>query len=309
MLRFLGGKPGLGLEITSSAIRLALTTGRGRSVSVIATKTAELPHGLVHETYSSPNVRDAVRLGLILKECLSSLRSQGVRRTALSLPDGMFRVQTLEFEQLPAKTADRERLIRWRLEKAAAFDSADTVLRWQVLRRRENGFTALACVAKRAVLAQYEDMLIDAGLEPWSVGLSSLHTLSFYAGLLTKRDPVAALAHVGENSFTTIVSDGGAVRFYRYKELKRGSADEVRTRTVRELEDSLHFYSHMVSSHPVPIKRLYLTGEPASHDDEVQALKADLSLEIEALSPSAVLAPNSVVRPELAAALGAGSSL
>src|SRR6185369_11587117 len=120
MFQFLAKNPSLGIEITASAVRLAALTVRGSSISVEYTNTADLPAGTVCGSYASPNIRDAGGLADALRECLSGA-PRTYRRAALALSDGVFRVQTLDFDELPAKPAERERLIRWRLEKAAAF--------------------------------------------------------------------------------------------------------------------------------------------------------------------------------------------
>lgn len=308
MLGFFARKPGLGIEITSSAVRLAAIAGSAANASVLFTKTADLPAGIVNENYAAPNVCEVDALVNVLRESLSAVSALHLRRAALSLPDGVFRVQTVEFDELPDKAMDRERLIRWRLEKSA-YDIADTVLRYQVLKRKGGGFTVLVCVAKQAVISQYEAVLIGLGLEPWSVGLSSFHTLNFYSSYLSKASSVAAMAQVSEDSFTTIIWEAGGAWFYRFKEVKRGRADEVKTRLMREIDDSLHFYRHMDRTQQSGLERLYLTGDAAVSHGLSAGLKAMTSLDIEVLSPSAVIPSLNGAGPELAAALGAGCGL
>ena len=315
MLNFYPKKYGFGIEITSSTVRVAVVEKKGPSLSAPFVKSADLPWGMVTESYSVPNIMDLDELTLQVKECLAGAAQFKIRRAALSLPDSIFRVQTLEFDDLPRKTQEQERLVRWRLEKAAAFDTADTVLRYQVLRRQDTGFTVLACVAKRAVLSQYETLLANLGYEPWAIGLSSFHVLNFYASAMKQKSPVFALAHVTGDSFATLISEGGGVRFYRFKELKKGSTDDVRARLMREIEDSLHFYMHRDRSQPSEVGHLYLSGEPAAYDALTRGFTDMESLTVEVLSPSAVLASRSRTGPDsefpltLAAALGAGGSL
>ncbi len=311
MLRFFARTPGLGVEITSSAVRLALMTGRGANLSVLHTGALDLPAGMVTESYSSTNVHDPDGLANVLRKCLADAPAQA-DRAALSLPDGVFRVQTLEFDQLPAKSMDRERLIRWRLEKAAAFDISETVLRYQVLRQRERGFTVLACLVKQPVLEQYESVVSRLGMEPWIVGLSSFHILNFFLPVIAKQSAVSALAYVTDNSFTTIITESEGPRFYRYKEVKRGG--EIKARLMREIEDSLHFYTHMDRAQTSEVKRLYLAGESAATNGLANELRTTMTLDVEVLSPAAVLAgpgresPSSVWAVSMAA-LGAGSAL
>jgi Tfp pilus assembly PilM family ATPase len=60
MSRFFSRKPVLGIEITSSAVRLAALSGRGENLSVFYTKIADLPSGMVTESYTTPNIGDVI---------------------------------------------------------------------------------------------------------------------------------------------------------------------------------------------------------------------------------------------------------
>ncbi len=306
MLRFLKRSPALGIEITSTAIRVAALSGNGRNTSVLSEASAELQPGTISESYGALNIQDSETLLPVLKNCLGEASSGSRRRAGLSLPDGIFRVQAIELDALPVKEPDRERLIRWRLEKTAAFDLSDTLLRYQVLRRQDAGFTVLACIAKKTVIGQYESLLLGLGIEPWAIGLSSFFAFNFYAPYLSKQSPAFALIHLSADSFATIVSQQGGARFYRFKDVKRGSAEEIRSRLIREIDDSLHFYTHMDRSQQVEVGHLYLSGDPAMCSDLARELSAGSNLAVEVLSPQSVLAVPERIRAEMAAALGAG---
>jgi len=304
MLRFFSRKPVLGLEISSSALRLvALSTRAGKTV-LLSAHTTDLPAGVVSAAYSSLNILRPDEFASIVRDGLSSLLPVRSRRTALSLPDGIFRVQTLEFDQLPGRPTERERLIRWRLEKAA-FDVSESCLRYQILGRPNAGYTVLACFAKQAVIAQYASLLSDAGLEPWSIGLSSFHTLNFYAPQLQKKSDRYALAQVSDDAFTTIITENGGVRFYRHKELKRGSGPEVSARIIKELEDSFHFYTHRDRTKETEVEQLYLTGTSQVIPSLAGELAAMPSFNVEVLSPTTIYPEAGNAGPEMASALGA----
>jgi len=308
MLRFTARKLSLWIEITASAMRLAVLSGRGANRTVLFTNTIELPDGVVSEGYATPSIIDISRLNDLLQECLSLFPS-GIRRAALSLPDSMFRIQTLDFEEIPAKTADLERLIRWRIEKGSVFDISETVLRYQVLGRNNKGFIVLACVAKQVVIAQYEALLIGLGLEPWAVGPSSFHTWNFYSSYIANKSTVSALVHLSENSLSTIIGEEGVVRFYRYKDIKRVDADSFCKKFMREIDDSLHFYSHMNPARQTEVKDLYLTGDTVVATELAAGLRESTSLNVVVLSPALVVVGLANVGSEMASALGAGESL
>jgi Tfp pilus assembly PilM family ATPase len=265
---------------------------------------------MVNETFASQNIKNFEGLTSILRSSLKEIKTLSIRRAGLSLPDGIFRVQTLEFDELPANNRDRDRLVRWRLEKGAAFDTANTLLRYQVLPRQDRGYSVLACVAKQEVMFQYEDLLTGLSFEPWVVVPSSFNALNFYAPYLAAKNiPGYALAWVAEDSYTTIIMQRGGPRFYRYREIKVGTPEDVAGRLIRELEDSIHFYLHMDRQQLPEVDHLYLSGEPALIASLSESLKNETTLKIETLVPSFVLAAGTDSDPTLAAAFGAGGAL
>ena len=301
---------GLGIEITAKALRLGLLTGKGGATSLSASKTAPLPPGMVNEAFASKNIKDYEGLAAIFRSSLKDSTTLPTRRAGLSLPDGIFRVQTLEFDELPANIRDRDRLIRWRLEKGTAFDTANTLLRYQVLPSQDRGCSVIACVVKQEVISHYEDLLMGLSIEPWAVAPSSFNALNFYAPYIAAKNiPGYALAWVTEGSYTTIIIERGGPRFYRYKEIKAGAPEDVTGRLIRELDDSIHFYLHMDRQQLSEVGHLYLSGEPALIAPLSESLKNETTLKIETLMPSLVFAAGAEADPALAAAFGAGGAL
>jgi Tfp pilus assembly PilM family ATPase len=312
MLRVFSRKPSLGIEITSTTVRLAAVSGKSPNISIGAVKTAELPAGKVCDVFSSPNSGDLTCIIEGLRACLPADSLGRRRRAGLSLPDALFRVQLLEFDELPASPADQERLIRWRLEKAAAFDLSGTVLRCAVHRREPKGYAALVCVAKQAVVEQYERAFSEVGLEPWSIGISSIHSMNFYAPLMEMKTPVYAFTYIMDDSFAIMVVDRGRMKFYRWKEVKRGASDELKAKFIRELSDSIHFYAHMDRTQTTEIPQLYATGDSVMTGEIAAELADTLSFNVTALSPADIISRNGRAEEppaSLSAALGAGCAV
>ncbi len=308
MLLFFEGKPRLGIELTATEARFAAFAGRGAKRSLLFSRTVAVPPGSVNVQYATLNILDHGGFVNALREGLAE-PSGHLRRAALSLPDGVFRVQTIDLEELPSRKADCERLIRWKLEKGA-FDVADTLLRFQVLRRSNGGsVSVLACVAKEAVIRQYEEALAALGLETWSVGLASFDTLNYYASRLATEPEGAALVLVSPGSYTTVITCAGQARFYRYKELKRAAAQPLGPRLLREIDDSLHFFSHQDRSGQFAMRRLFLAGEEPVVRELAEGFHDRESFAVEILSPAAMLPAGTDAGAGMAAALGAGGSL
>ena len=309
MLHFALRRPRVGLEIQPAALRLAAPEGTRSRAAGLVTKITELPGGMVSDGFEALNIHDWDGLLEILRNALGAPALHSARRAALSLPDSVFRVHVLEFDRLPNKKSEIERLVRWRLEKSAAFETSDIALRYQIFKQRGDGFIVVASAARTDVLSQYEALILALGLESWTIGLSSFHTLNFYYRFLAAESSAFAFAHVYEDSFAAMIMERGELRFYRFKEIKKCGPEEMRDRLLRELEDSLHFYTHRDRKQPSEVGRLYCSGDPGVLDGLTEGLRNATSRTVETLSPDRVLGPGTCVEPELAAALGAGSAL
>lgn len=315
MFGFHSRKVRLGIDIMPSEVRLAVIAGQGRDASVPSLGTESLPDGMLNESYNSLNIADPDGFSRMLRELILRTAPHKEVRAAVSLPDSLFRLQTFEFDELPARAADRDRLIRWRFEKSAAFDTTDTLLRYQVLQKKGKGILLLSCFAKRSVIRQYDDLFVNLGLEPWYIGPSSLSLLNFYFSFMSERSAAYAMAAVSSGSFASLVVEQGGVRFYRYKEVRAGKPEEVRDRLVRELDDSIHFFVHADRSQASAIDRLYLSGDGEAVDLLAPSLTSCLNLPVEVLMPSAVIPSlgereRNVERSgNMAAALGAGGMI
>jgi len=97
--------------------------------------------------------------------------------------------------------------------------------------------------------------------------------------------------------------------------VKRAGAAELKARFMREIEDSLHFYTHMDRTQTSAVQHLYLSGESALLYDLCDGLSASTSFNVEVLSPADVISragqagTASAWLVAMAAALGAGSAL
>ena len=97
---------------------------------------------------------------------------------ALSLWDPCGHAGVLAFDTLPAKKAEFETLVRWRLERELNVPATGTRVVYRVFRsaaRRQGQATShvLAASIGTKLLAQYEEACLQAGLFPASVGLTT----------------------------------------------------------------------------------------------------------------------------------------
>ena len=302
-------RPGIGLDISSRAAHLGVVRRSGGTLTALASRSLSLDQGMVEEGYAAPGIRDRDGLAEVLRRLLAEPAASKGTRIALSLPDSLFRVQLFDFDELPPRHRDRERLVRWRFEKSAAFDTADTVLRFQVLTRAGRGFTVLSCIAKREVIASFEELIAGLRLEAWNIGLSSFHALNFYtADVVTPSAEPCGMVWVTEGSYSTIILEGGIPRFYRFREIKPGAAGDAAARIARELEDALHFYTHRDPQQALALTRLCLAGDSPVIAPLADGLQGATAMTIHVLRPAFPGAATSG-SDACAAAYGAGGAL
>lgn len=305
MLKFFK-RTAFGIEITSRAVRMGLIRSSGDSRDVRTGNVHDLPPGMMTESFTASTTGDREGILAALRAGFEEFPALKTRRIGLSLPDGLFRVQTLEFDELPPAAADQEKLVRWRLEKSATFDLEGTTLRFQVSERPERGYSVLVCAAKQRTITFFEDLLAELACEVWSVGLSSFHALNFYGPALRQDGGTCAFAWLAPGYYSTIILEQGIPRFYRFREIKPGTSGDAASRVARELDDSLHFYTHRDRLQQSEVERLSLAGD----EDLVAGLSGGLSnttaVVIEQLMPAAVMPSAQGSSGAFAAALGAG---
>ncbi|HKD13185.1 MAG TPA: hypothetical protein VKE71_01450 [Candidatus Angelobacter sp.] len=181
-------RPRLACEINTSRV----TAGRASDKGALEVFTMrQLTHGTVVPGLSGANIQDASGLRNAVSGALAPL-SGGSKDVIVILPDASVRVLLLEFDDLPAKSQERDSVIRFRLKKSLPFDVEQAALSCDV--RRANGTVqVVAAVSPQEVVKEYEMAFQDAGYSPGVVLPSSLAALGLLEGvrptLMLKVDP------------------------------------------------------------------------------------------------------------------------
>jgi hypothetical protein len=202
-----------------------------------------LPDGLIRLSAAEPNVSDLSALARELRALLGSERSASV---ALTLPDLCTRVALLDFEALPPKTADRDRLLRWRFQKDFNMPAADLRLSYQVFRTTPP--RVLAVGVRNTIVGQYERACEDAGLLPIAVGVTSPRLFDLCRPAMQATMAAGAsgagelfFLHVAEDSFSLFALRNGCPVFLRTKLLHNGGGSDPAT-LAGEVLATLQFY-------------------------------------------------------------------
>lgn len=237
-------RPSLGLSIGTRTLSLAeIRRGWGPRGNIGLRRCSErpLPDGLIRLSAAEPNVSDVPALARELRALLGTERSASV---ALTLPDLCTRVALLDFEALPPKTADRDRLLRWRFQKDFNMPAADLRLSYRVFRTTPP--RVLAVGARNTIVGQYERACEEAGLWPITVGVTSprlfdLCRPAMQAAIGSGTGELFFL-HVGEDSFSLLAFREGCPVFLRTKPLHNGGSSD-QAAIAGEVLATLQFYA------------------------------------------------------------------
>lgn len=209
--------PRVAIEIASRRVTVAELSRGGDGLVVSAHATEALPVDAVRPALTTANIgnRQAVVDGL--KRALDRAGLRSTRRAALVVPDSVARVSLLNFDELPAKPADLDQLIRWQLKKTAPFPIEDGVVSHSVVETSGVGITVAAIVARRDVLAEYESLATAAGVHAGIVDLASLNIMNAVIGAGVASAGDWLLVSLAAEATSLAIARGSSLLFYRHR--------------------------------------------------------------------------------------------
>jgi type IV pilus assembly protein PilM len=198
-----------------------------------------MAHGAVRVSLREPNILDPQLFSDTVRNAHNLLLHAGTR-LSITLPDGVGRIMMIDVEGRFKSRAEGLDIIRWKLKKNIPFDMADTHLDYQQLKVRENGDMALmVALVSRAVIGQYEELLVSAGFTPARIDFNSFNLYRTFESRLAPQDDVALISFY-DGTLSILVFADGVLEFQRIKDLT-GSRG-VDSRIYMEINSSLMVY-------------------------------------------------------------------
>jgi type IV pilus assembly protein PilM len=209
----LGTRPRLAVEIRPEGVVAARAEDAQAVISAVA--FGVLAEGVIVPALRAGNVGNVPVAVAAVKKALDAVALKE-RQTTLVVPDAAVRVLLLEFDALPAKSAEALAVVRFRLKKLLPFDADEAVISYQVMSSSRQMVRVLAVAIPRDVLAEYEALVREAGFEPGAVLPS---TLAVCAGM-AEMDSATLLVNAGDSSVTTAIVQGGVLLLHRTVDLQ-----------------------------------------------------------------------------------------
>lgn len=206
-----------GIEIAADRVVAARADQTGATVESIASRT--LPSGSVAPSLTATNVQDRGALVAAVREALASVGVKG-RDVAVVLPDAATRISLLDFDVLPQSRDDADGVVRFRLKKSLPFDVEEAAVSYEAL-RSNTGVKVVAAVALRAVIAEYESVIREAGFLPGVIVPSMAAAL----GAVNASQPTLVVK-VDPTTVSIAVVHNDELMLFRTIELTPGSTAE-----------------------------------------------------------------------------------
>jgi type IV pilus assembly protein PilM len=230
----LGTRPRLAVEVRAEGVVAA----RAEDATALLTAVArgDLPEGAVTPGLKVGNIADKTAVVAAVRRALDAVAGSGrerLRDVTVVVPDSAVRVLFVDFDQLPSKTAEALPVVRFRLKKLLPFDADDAMVSYQVMSNEKNAVKLLAVAMPKAVLEEYEAVVLAAGYVPGAVLPSTLAAL---AGLDEVAGPVLVV-NAGTAAVTTAIVRGEALLLHRSFDMSMGASAPVEMTTVVPLVD------------------------------------------------------------------------
>lgn len=201
-----------GLEIDKGRIGLCRARLTSRGLEVTQGMSLPLPSALITPAFTELNVAEGRTLSGELRSLMKRAGCKG-GPVVLALPDTSCRIGWQDFEALSGTPSDARQLLCWRLKDRIPFPIQESRIDYQPLPGQGSGTRLLYLLAREAVIAQYEALVVSAGLEPVRIitrGVA-LYRLQKTAGLGGKRLVLAP----GPSSLLFIYADEQIPRLWR----------------------------------------------------------------------------------------------
>ena len=288
--------PDVAIEIDRTHVAAARLAMRGGQAVIVAHASEALPPGAVVPGVLALNMPDVPAVAGAIRQTLGQLGGSKPARVALVLPDTIAKVSLLRLENVPAKSADLQEIVKWQVRKTAPFPIEQAVLSVSPGALSADGASEfVVTIAREDVVHQYEQACAMAGVH---AGLVDLSTFSVINSILASASAPTGdwlLVHVTDTYLTLAVIRDQALLFFRNRSEEEGTLADLMHQTAMYYEDRLR---------GAGFQRVIIAGAarlPGGAESVRRDLEQRLRMSVEAVDPrnAAALQDRIAASPEL----------
>ncbi len=232
--------PSSAVSIAADHVAVVQLAGGGSAPELAGYARVGLPEGVVTPAINGQNIQDAYSVTQAVDEALGQLPRRPTR-VALVIPDGAAKISIVHFDQLPARAADLDELIRWQVRSSAPFRLDEAQLAWTPGVRRDGGGQSFVVVlARRDVVAEYEAICDGATARAGVVDLACINLIN--AALAESADDDGGdwlLVETAADAGSIAVLRSDRLLFFRHMPADGGRLEDLVHQTAMYYEDRL----------------------------------------------------------------------
>ncbi|MCE2543160.1 MAG: hypothetical protein J4F30_06980 [Acidobacteria bacterium] len=206
--------PSAAIEIAADGVS-AVATAAGTAPAVARHIHVALPAGALAPAPAAANVRNREAAAAAVREAFQRL-SPREPRVSLVVPDSAAKVSILRFDTVPARRAELERLIRWKVREAVPFKLDDAQVSWSAAAPIEGARAFVVVAMRRDIVEEYEALAAAAGAQPGVVTPASLALLNLALAGAPRAHPAGdrLLVHAAAGYNSVAVLRGGGLALF-----------------------------------------------------------------------------------------------
>lgn len=209
--------PTVAIELASRRITVVEVGTSAKGASVVGYASEALPPDAIQPAAAGVNIPNGGVVADALRRALERAGVRSTRRAALIVPDSVAHVSLITFEQLPAKVADVEQLVRWQLKKATPYPIEDAQVTWFPAHKAAGGTVLAAMAARRDVIAEYEAVASAVGIHAGLVDLACLNVMNTVMAANTASAADWLLISMAPEATALAIGRGTDLMFYRHR--------------------------------------------------------------------------------------------
>ena len=207
--------PDAAVEIAPSRVSAATLSSRGGVPAMHAFAVDVLPSQAVAASLTSHNILDRASVVASLRTVFDRLERRPAR-VALIIPDVAAKVSVVRFDRIPSRRDDLDQLVRWQVRKAAPFPIEEATVSYTGgTRTADGGGEFVVVLARRDVIAEYEDVCAAAGAHAGLVDIATFAVINLALATPRVRSGDWLVVHMRPEYTSIGIVRSGELTFFR----------------------------------------------------------------------------------------------
>ena len=285
--------PAAAIEVAADGVSAVAITA-GATPAVVGHVHVPLPAGAVVPAAAAANVRDREAAAAAVRDAFGHLPRRAPR-VSLVVPDSAAKVTILRFDTVPARRAELEQLICWRVRESVPFKLEDAQVAWDAAAPMAGARAFVVVVMRRDIVEEYEALAAAAGTQPGVVTLASFAVLNLALAAANSVGPSGdrLLVHAAAGYNSVAILRGGALALFRNQ-----AGDQAADLTNLVHRTAMYYEDRLGGA---GIRQVLLATERGDVETLAGQLAAEVAMPVE---PLAVPGGSGGGRPVPAAATG-----